>query len=141
MNTSRGRLFFTYSKVGQTSCKAFIFREALRDYGEIQAPCKTREIECRQPLGRDPRSDDCSKPLCVRYRAHLLMQSSHDQDGPLGNYALCHTKVIACPTLERCIKGLFNKNICHSKECVCCFWAHFKTSQILFKNMCIKIFF
>lgn len=32
-----------------------------------------------------------------------------DQDGPLGNYALCHTKVIACPTLERCIKGLFNK--------------------------------
>lgn len=95
-NTGKAKLFFTYSKVGQASCKAFILREAHGDYGEIQPLRETREIECRQPLGADPRSDDCSKPLSTRYRAHLLMQSSHDQDGPLGVCELCHTKVIAC---------------------------------------------
>lgn len=33
--TRTAKLFFTHSKVGQASCKAFIFREALRDDGEF----------------------------------------------------------------------------------------------------------
>lgn len=129
--TGKAKLFFTYSKVGQASCKAFILREALRHYGEIQPLRKTREIECRQPLGADPRSDDCSKtPLRTLQSAFADVEFSRSRRSTGRLWALSHWNhsVWDLTSYWRALKPKLSTTANH----VSVFSANCKASKIIF---------
>lgn len=71
--------------MGQKTCEASIFREALSEHRKVQ-PEREREIECRLPRGTDTGSDDCSKPLCALQNAFVDADSFHDRDCKVFQY-------------------------------------------------------